>query len=85
MKVDGPLDVVSLTANHASRGGLYSVQCILTNITAPNQYAQCFFQTTQFVSNSGFHTIVLSNNSADVTGSALYGGNQFDMSQGNNA
>ena len=45
----------------------------------PNQYAQCFFQTTQLVSNSDFHTIVLSSNSADVAGSALYGGNQFDM------
>ena len=72
-----PMVVVSITANHASRygGGLYVNQPI-----APRQFVQCFFQITKHdVSESNSATIMLSNNSADVAGSALYGGNELEM------
>ena len=63
--------IIHLTANHALRngGGMFVSQPV-TPIAAT-----CFFQVSNFL---GIHKIIMSKNTAQVAGSALYGGNVND-------
>ena len=69
--LSGPAAIVNLTGNSASHygGGMYVSQPLYPVLTT------CFFQKTHPVHNNT--KIVLSKNTAGVTGSALYGGNQL--------
>ena len=69
--------VVNLVANHASRngGGMFVSQ------PATPSNAQCFFQTADNAplgGGPGPAKVMMSKNTADIAGSALYGGNQID-------
>ena len=70
--LSGPAAIVNLTGNNASHygGGLYISQPFYPIFTT------CFFQITHPAHVDA--KIILSKNTAGVTGSALYGGNQLE-------
>ena len=70
--LSGPAAIVNLTGNNASHygGGLYISQPFYPIFTT------CFFQKTHPAHVDA--KIILSKNTAGVTGSALYGGNQLE-------
>ena len=70
--------VLYFTDNHASNqgGGLYVSQAIIPN------NVQCFFQTVNSQTLGGPLRIEMAGNTANISGTALYGGEEIDSCNG---